>query len=44
MRLKFRKEHLLLLLDGIQTVMITLGEKNVIIKNVIMMNTHNKAT
>ena len=43
MRLKFREEHLLLL-DGIQAVIIILGGKNVIIKNVIMMNTRNKAT
>ena len=42
MHLKFKEEHLLLL-DGIQTVMITLGGKNVIIKNVIIMNTYNKA-
>ncbi len=41
MRLKFKEKHLLLL-DGIQTIMIILGEKNVIIKNVIMTNIYNE--
>jgi hypothetical protein len=43
MRLKFKED--LLLLDGIQAIIIILGGKNVIMKNVIMTNTHiNKAT
>jgi len=36
MRLKFREEHLLLL-DGIQAI-------NIVMKNVVMTNTYNKAT